>query len=61
MSIYRENISTPDQRFRLVQLPADQLHDVDVTHLVMSTNVVDFTSPALVDDEINRLAMILHI
>ena len=50
-----------DQAFRLAKLLADNLHDLNILLLVMTTDVVDFTNTTLVDDQINGLAVIFHI
>ena len=43
------------------ELLADELYDVDVRHLVVTADVVDLADSALVDDEVNRLAVVLDI
>lgn len=50
-----------NQTLRLAQFLADQLDNVDVLHLVVAAHIVDFADLAVVDDEVNRLAVILHI
>ena len=50
-----------DEALGLAQLLADELHDVDVLHLVVSAHVIHFPHPSLVDDEVDRLAVVLHI
>ena len=50
-----------DEALRLAQLLADQLHDVDVPHLVVTADVVDLAHPAITEDEVDGLAVILHI
>ena len=50
-----------DQAFRLAQFFADQLHDVDVAHLIMSADVIDFSDASVMDHQINRFAVVFHI
>ena len=50
-----------DQTFRLAQFLADQLHDIDVLHLVVSADIVYLTDASFVDHQIDRLAVIFHI
>ena len=50
-----------DEGFGLVQRLADELDDVDVTHFVVAAYVVDLADVAVMDDEINGTAVILHI
>ena len=50
-----------NQTLRLAQFLADQLNNVDVLHLIVTAHVVDFADLAVVDDEIDCLAVILHI
>ena len=50
-----------DQALGLAQLLADQLHDVDVAHLVVAAHVVHLADPALMDDQVDGPAVILHI
>ena len=50
-----------DEAFRLAQFFADQLHDVDVAHLVVSADVVNLTDASLVDDEVDGLAVVLYV
>ena len=50
-----------DKALGLAKLLADELDDVDVSHLVVAADVVDLTDPALVDDQVDRLAVILDV
>ena len=50
-----------DQALRLAQLLADQPHDVDIPHLVVAADVVYLAHPSAADDEVDGLAVILHI
>ena len=50
-----------DQAFRLAQLLADNLHNLNVLLFIVTTDVVDFTNTTLVDNQINGLAVIFHI
>ena len=50
-----------NQAFRFAKLLADDLNDVDVLHLVVSTNVVNLTNASLVDNQIDCTAVILNI
>ena len=44
-----------------MKLLAYKLDDVDIRHLVMAADVVDLADSALVDNQVNRLAVILDI
>ena len=50
-----------DQAFRLAQLLTDELDDIDVLHLVVAADVVNLTDTALVDDQVDGLAVVLYI
>ena len=50
-----------DQALGFPQGLADDLDDIDVAHLVMAANVVDLAHPALMDNQVNGFAVILHI
>ena len=50
-----------DQALRLAQLFADNLHDLDVLLLIVTADVVDFTNSTFVDNQVNGLAVVLHI
>ena len=50
-----------DQAFRLAQLLTDELDDIDILHLVVAADVVNLTDTALVDDQVDGLAVILYI
>ena len=50
-----------DQALRLVQFLADNLHNLNILLLIVTTDVVDFTNTTLVDNQINGLAVIFHI
>ena len=50
-----------DQALGLAELLADQLNDVDVRHLVVTADIIDLADPALADDQVDRLAVILDI
>ena len=50
-----------DEGFRFIQRLADELHDVDVAHLVVAAYVINFTDVAVVDDEVDGPAVILHV
>ena len=50
-----------DQALRLAQGLANDLDDVDILHLVVAADVVDLAHTALVDDQIDGLAVIFHI
>ncbi len=50
-----------DQAFRLAKLLADDLYDIDVLHLVVSADVVDFADTTLVDDQVNGTAVIFDV
>ena len=43
-----------DQAFRLAQLLADNLHNLNVLLFIVTTDVVDFTNTPLVDNQINQ-------
>ena len=50
-----------DQRLRLAERVADELHDIEVLHLVVTADVVDLALGALADDEVDGAAVILDI
>ena len=50
-----------DEALRLAQLLTDELDDIDVPHLVVPADVVHLPHAPFVDDEVDRLAVILHI
>ena len=50
-----------DQAFRFAKLLADDLYDIDVLHLVVSADVVDFADTTLVDDQVNGTAVIFDV
>ena len=50
-----------DETLGFTELMADELDDVDVAHLIVSAHVVDLTLMPLADDEVDGLAVILHI
>ena len=50
-----------DQALRLAKLLTDQLYDVDVLHLVVTTDIVNLTNAALVNDQVDGLTVILNI
>ena len=45
----------------LAEGPANDLYDIDVKHLVMTADIVTLAHAAIMNDQINGLAMILHI
>ena len=50
-----------DQGLVLPQLFDDQLHNVDVAHLIVTANIIDFTDATTMHYQIDGLAVILHI
>ena len=50
-----------NQTLWLAQFLADQLDNVDVLHFIVTAYIVDFADLAVVDDEVNCLAVILYI
>ena len=50
-----------DEALRLAQLLADELHDVDVPHLVVAAHVIHLTHTALADNEVDGPAVVLYI
>ena len=50
-----------DQAFGLAKLLADQLHNVDIAHLVDPADVVHIAYTVLVNDEVDGLTVILDI
>ena len=50
-----------DKDLRLTHFLADNLYDLDVLLLIVATDVVDFTNTALVNNQINSLAVVFNI
>lgn len=50
-----------DQTFRLAELFADDLDDVDVSHFVMTADVVHLSDASFVNDQIDRATVIFNI
>ena len=50
-----------DQTLRLAKIFTDEFHDIDIFHLVVSADVVDFSDGSVAQDQINRLTVILDI
>ena len=50
-----------NETFGLSQSFADQLHNVDVAHLIVAADVVNLAHPAVMENPVDGLAVILHI
>ena len=50
-----------NEALRLAQGIADDFHNVDVSHLIVAADVVDLAHTALVEDQVDSLAVVLHI
>ena len=50
-----------NQALRLAQFLADDFHNLDVLLLVMAADIVDLTNAALVDNQVDGLAMVFNI
>ena len=50
-----------DQALRLAEIFTDEFYDINIFHLIVSTNVVDFSDGSVAQDQINRLTVILDI
>ena len=50
-----------DKALRLAEFFANQLHNIDVFHLIVTTNIVDLADSAFVDNQVNGTAVILNI
>ena len=50
-----------DEALRLAQFLADELHDVDIPHLVVAAHVIHLAHAPLTDDEVDGPAVVLHI
>lgn len=50
-----------NEAFRFAEGAADQLHNIDIPHFVVAADVVDLPCPAVMDDEVDGAAVILHI
>ena len=50
-----------DKGFRFSQFLADELDDIDISHLVVAADVIDFTDCSFVNDEIYCPAVIFYI
>ena len=50
-----------DKAFGFAEFLTDQFDDVDILHFVMPADVVHFAHFALVDNEVDRFAMILDV
>lgn len=50
-----------DEGFRFAELFTNQLDDVNVLHLVMPADVVNLSDAPVVDNHVNRLAVILDV
>ena len=50
-----------DEILRFPELLTNELYDIDISHLIVSADIVDLAHAAVRKDEVNRLAMILHI
>ena len=50
-----------DQALGLAKLPADEPDNIDIFHLVVAADVVHLTDAPLMNDQIDRLAVVLHI
>ncbi len=50
-----------DEIFRFPERLANEFHNVDIFHLVMPADIVDLAHAAALQNQIDRLAMILHV
>ena len=50
-----------DQALGLSELRADQLYNINIAHLVVTADIVDFPDAASAEDHIDRLAVVLDI
>lgn len=50
-----------NQVFRFPKLMTDQSHDIDVSHLIVTADIVDLSDTPLMQNQINRPAVIVHI
>ena len=50
-----------NQTLRLAQFFTNQFYDINIAHLVMTADIIYLAYSALMDNQINRLAMILDI
>ena len=50
-----------DKAFRLAECLAYHLDDIDISHLIVSAYIIDFTNRSLVDYQVDRPAVILYI
>ena len=50
-----------DQALRLAEIFTDEFYDINIFHLIVSTNVVDFSDGSVAQDQVNRLTVILDI
>ena len=50
-----------DQTLRFAKLLADDLYNVDILLLIVSTDIINLTNTTVMDNQINRFAVILHI
>ena len=46
-----------DQAFRLTQFFTDDFYDIDVFHLIVTTDVIYFADTTVVDDQVDRFAV----
>ena len=50
-----------DESLRLVRCMANQLHGVDIPHLIMAADIIDLSEPPLIQHKVNCLAVVVHI
>ena len=50
-----------NQGLRLAQLPADDFHNLNILFLVVTAYIIDLANPALVNNQVNSLAVVLYI
>ena len=50
-----------DQALRLSEFSADQFYNIDIPHLIMAADIINLTDAASSKDQVDRLAVILHI
>ena len=50
-----------DQTLRLAEIFTDEFYDINIFHLIVSADVVDFSDGSVAQDQINRLTVILDI
>ena len=50
-----------DEALRFSQRLTDELHDIDITHLIVPADIIHLAHTAMLQNEIDGLAVILHI